>query len=134
MKPNVKTLLFGTPEECVQLAETLGSMEAFSGSTYEYRYSDDMEEFERILVGWMPSLVIVLADGASGMESVIRSRQRRPSLPVFWFSDDRQFGMQSYRLECAYFSTKPVTPGKLECAVKRCEHIGISYAAPETGA
>lgn len=127
MRPNVKTLLFGTLQECETIGRMLGLAEGFPAGTHQYRHVDDMEEFERILVTWTPSLVIVLADGAAGMESVYRSRQRRPSLPVFWFSDDREFGMQSYRLECAYFSTKPVTPEKLTCALRRCDHVGIPY-------
>ena len=126
MKPNMKTLLFGAPHECTAAGEALGNM---VDSAYEYRHVNDIEEFERVLVNWMPSLIVVLADGAAGMESVYRSRQRRPSLPVFWFSDDREFGMQSYRLDCAYFSTKPVTPEKMACAMKRCDHIGIPYTA-----
>lgn len=127
MGPNVKTLLFGTRRECENIGRMLSLVEGFPADSHEFRHIDDMEEFEKILATWFPTLVIVLADGAAGMESVYRSRQRRPSLPVLWFSDDREFGMQSYRLECAYFSTKPVTPEKLTCALRRCDHVGIPY-------
>lgn len=129
MKPTVKTLLFGVPHECTAVGQTLDNLDEFAQGLHEYRHVNDIEEFEEVLVNWMPSLIIVLADGATGMESVYRSRQRRPSLPVFWFSDDREFGMQSYRLDCAYFSTKPVTAEKIAHAIKRCEHIGIPYAS-----
>ena len=127
MRTNIKTLLFGEFQECDAIGKMLGQTEGFATDAHEFRHIDDIEEFEKILVTWMPSLVIVLADGAAGMESVYRSRQRRPSLPVFWFSDDREFGMQSFRLGCAYFSTKPVTPEKIKLALRRCDHVGISY-------
>lgn len=127
MRPNIKTLLFGSRQECETIGKMLNLAEGFPADGHEYRHIDDMEEFEKILVNWMPSLVIVLADGAVGMESVYRSRQRRPGLPVFWFSNDREFGMQSFRLECAYFSTKPVTPEKIANALRRCQHVGIDY-------
>lgn len=127
MKPKIKALLFGDPYECKAAGKMLSNMEALSDHICEHSHTNDMEEFEALLVNWMPSLIIVLADGAAGMESVYRSWQRRPALPVFWFSDDRDFGMQSYRLNCAYFSTKPVTPEKIDHAIQRCHHIGISY-------
>lgn len=129
MKPKIKALLFGQPRECSAAGEILHRMEALSDYHQEHCHTNDMEEFETLLVNWMPSLMIVLADGAAGMESVYRSWQRRPALPVFWFSDDRDFGMQSYRLNCAYFSTKPITEEKLLHAVRRCHRIGIDYAA-----
>jgi DNA-binding NtrC family response regulator len=127
MKPKVKTLLFGCPQECETVGKILGTLTEIPEETYEYHHVQDVEEFERALATYMPSLVVVLADGAAGMESVYRSRQRRPSLPVLWFSNDREFGIQSYRLECAYFSTKPVTPEKIISALRRCTHVSIRY-------
>lgn len=126
MRPHMKALLFGGARECEMTAQLLELTNSDHG-TFEYHHTEDLEEFEEALVTWMPTLVIVLADGAAGMESAYRSRQRRPNLPVFWFSDDREFGMQSYRLECAYFSTKPATQDKIHSALKRCIHIGIPY-------
>ena len=128
MHKKIKALIFGAPEECKAAWETLRALESCAAHHHELCHVDDIEEFERQLVEWEPTLTIVLADGAAGLESVFRSRQRRPCIPVFWFSDDREFGMQSYRLDCAYFSTKPVTDEKISNAIARCEHIGISYA------
>lgn len=129
MKRTVRTLLFGDPHECNAVVEALGGLDAISDHLHEYCCVSDMEDMDAALVDWAPSLMIVLANGATGMESVYRSRQRRPNLPVFWFSDDHEFGIQSYRLNCAYFSTKPVTPEKITSAIQRCQHVGISYAA-----
>lgn len=129
MKPHMKVLLFGSPGECETVARILADHRSGPG-TVAYEHTADLERFELCMATWMPSLVIVLADGAAGLESVYRSRSRRPNLPVFWFSDDREFGMQSYRLDCAYFSTKPATQEKINSALKRCNHIGISYTVP----
>ncbi len=124
----LKILFFGEAGECTSLYDALGGIEALAGRVQEYKQVDDLEQFDSLLVEWGPSLLIVLADGASGMESVYRARQRLPDLPIFWFSDDTGFSMQSYRLECAYFSTKPATSEKIDRALRRCEHIGIPYA------
>lgn len=73
----------------------------------------------------VPSLLIVLTDGAAGMEGVFLARRIAPELPVFWFSDDSQLGMQSHRLECTYFSTKPITVEKLSKALQHCTKTGV---------
>jgi DNA-binding LytR/AlgR family response regulator len=124
----MKVLLFGCPQECEAVAKLLADMRGGT-EIVDYEHTQDLEQFDRHLATWMPTLVIVLADGAAGLESAYRSRQRRPNLPVFWFSDDREFGMQSYRLECAYFSTKPADQEKIGSALKRCARMGIAYAA-----
>lgn len=124
----IKALIFGDAHEYRAAEEVLKALELLSEHTHEHFHVDDLEEFERNLVDWEPTLLIVLADGAEGMECVYRSRERRPGLPVFWFSDDRDFGIQSYRLDCAYFSTKPVTPDKINHAIHRCNHMGIQYS------
>ena len=125
MDRKIKALIFGKPDDCTVVRDALQS----SALHHELCYVEDIEELETKLVDWEPSLAIVLADGAIGMESVFRLRQRRPCIPVFWFSDDREFCMQSYRLDCAYFSTKPVTCEKISNAIARCDHVGIPYTA-----
>lgn len=127
MNRRIKTLIFGDAHECRAAADVMRALELLAGHTHEHYHVDDLEEFERNLVDWEPTLLIVLANGAEGMECVYRSKERRPCLPVFWFSDDREFGIQSYRLDCAYFSTKPVTAEKISHAIHRCNHMGIQY-------
>lgn len=128
MKRNVRAVLYGNDAECRAVGAMLSVLDSLKDHSHECFCVGDMEEFETALVDLEPTLVIVLADGAAGMECVYLSRMRRPNLPVFWFSDDHEFVMQSYRLDCAYFSTKPATPEKMHNAVSRCAHIGISIA------
>lgn len=127
MSKKVKALIFGEQHECRTVGEMIKAATLFGPHLHEALHVDDLEGLEEKLVDWEPSLVIVLADGAKGLECVFRTKECRPSLSVFWFSDDREFGMQSYRLNCAYFSTKPVTEEKLHHAIRRCDHIGIPY-------
>lgn len=127
MNRNIKTLLFGNEQECLAAAEVLRSLDLLTDHVHDHRCVEDLEDLEITIADWMPTLLIVLADGAAGMEGVYRAKERRPNLPVFWFSDDREFGMQSYRLNCAYFSTKPLTSDKINHALCRCDHVGIQY-------
>lgn len=127
MNRNMRMLLFGKECECRAAAEMIRTSELLLGHTYEICQVDDLEEFEKNLADWEPTLLVILADGAEGMECVYRARDRRPDLPVFWFSNDRGFGVQSYRLDCAYFAIKPVTAEKVNQAFHRCRHFGIQY-------
>lgn len=67
-----------------------------------------------------PDIVMVMMDGADGMEGVIAARNICGDVPVLWFSDDGGFGAQSYRLGCAYFHQKPVSPQILSAAIAKC--------------
>lgn len=127
MNRKIRTLIFGNKQESQAAALLLRSLEPLAEHNHEHFHVDDLEQFDRNLVDWKPTLLMVLADGAEGMECVYRARERRPSLPVFWFSNDRDFGVQSYRLNCAYFSTKPVTEEKMYNAIHRCNRMGIRY-------
>ena len=128
MSKKIKTLIFGEQHECRAVSELIKQNSLLNAYTHEHLHLDDLEYLEEHLTNWDPSLVIVVADGAKGLESVSRTREHRPMLSVFWFSNDQDFSMQSYRLNCAYFSTKPVTQTKLERGIRRCQHIGLTYA------
>ena len=53
------------------------------------------------------------------MESVIATKSLCPKLPIIWFSNDKDFGAQSYRLGTDYFATKPVTNEHLALVAKK---------------
>lgn len=67
-----------------------------------------------------PDCIVIAMDGADGMEGVIAAKSVFKDVPVLWFSDDNGFGVQSYRLGCAYFHKKPVPPQVLSAAIARC--------------
>ncbi len=97
----------------------------FSGPQHQFVLASSYDELQQRLTDSDPSLAIILVNQADGMEGVYLTRERRPTLPLFWFSDDAGFGMQSHRLECDYFAVKPITAQKLRRALSRCRHIGI---------
>lgn len=127
MNRSIKAILFGKIHECRVAGELIQQTVTQSGGRLEYEICDDLEVYTQRIIDWNPTLLIVLADGAEGMESVYRSREHRPMAPVFWFSDDKDFSVLSFRLECAYFSVKPITPEKLSSAFYRCNRLGIRY-------
>lgn len=49
-----------------------------------------------------------MADNAAGMEGVIAVQNVHPDTPIVWFSNDKNFVAQSYRLGVAYFAVKPI--------------------------
>ena len=66
-------------------------------------------------------LVFITECGANGMEAVMAAKNVQPDIEVVWFSDDAGFGVQSYRLGCAYFSAETVTSETIEEAIRRCK-------------
>lgn len=70
----------------------------------EWCYCDihinDYADYDGFLSGSPPGTIIIDMNGADGMDGVT----------ILWFSDDGGFGTQSYRLGCAYFHKKPISP------------------------
>ncbi len=125
MSISTKLLIFGEAAEYTATTEIIGAMPEISGHDCKYYHIDDLENIDKVLVDISPTLLVVIADGAKGMECVYRAREHNSELPVFWFSNDKAFAVQSYRFNCAYFAEKPVTADKLANAIKRCSHMGI---------
>ncbi len=125
MKKKIKTIFYGDVSECHNVKELVSALPYFADRLHEAKLVGSWDDFEVSLVEWNPDLAIVLADGAAGMEGVYLVRARRPELPVIWFSDDQDFGMQSHRLECVYFSAKPITSEKMQKAVRRYSQMWV---------
>lgn len=125
MKRQVRALIYGCEQEFQDAVKALEAQADGLHPQLSCVRAKDYEELRTLLVEWDPCVVVVLEDGAAGMEGVYLVRNSSAAVPVFWFSDDRGFGMQSHRLECAYFSTKPVTTAKMRSALHQCAHMGI---------
>ena len=80
----------------------------------------DRDSFLMGLGGSPPDGIVIAMDGADGMEGVIAAKTLCRDIPVLWFSDDGDFGAQSYRLGCAYFHKKPISPQILSAALAKC--------------
>lgn len=124
----MRTLIYGTPCECSDAADAMRRMSRSADCEFRFVYS--LESLPEQLAAFRPGLFVVLKNGAAGMEGVYCARRSQPDLPLFWFSDDCGFGMQSHRLECDYFAVKPFTTEKLQKAMRRCDALGI-HLRPE---
>lgn len=107
-------IIFGTREE----SSTLISYVEFAHS-YIFRHTDVYDAFLSYLSEYTPQAVFILTDGALGMEGVIAVKNLYFQCPVVWISNDKGFGIQSYRLGCAFFSEKPLTKKKIAIAFER---------------
>ena len=119
-------LIWGQHQESEDTALLLKEYFENAKNPFRCTVSCDYDEIFAQIVDSDPTLVIVLADGANGLECVFQSKKYDRDMTVFWFSDDPNFSGQSHRLECAYFAEKPLTAEKLNKAFSRCNHLGIS--------
>lgn len=123
MIKKINIVIYGEAPECLETEKMISTLPFFENRSWGSSHAHSWEAFEIALTDTDPHLAIVMADGAAGMEGVYLTRSRRPELPVIWFSDDYDFGMQSHRLECVYFSTKPITEEKMVRAINRYSQL-----------
>lgn len=123
MLSGLKLLIYGDEQECRETAACFEKL----GYGCESVFADSWDRLREALERFSPALVVVVKPGAAGMEGVYLTRTCRPDAPVFWFSDDKDFCIQSHRLECDYFSQTPITPQKLASAFRRCAHVGVRF-------
>ena len=111
-------LVFGSGNEIEALIDSIDSHEQFIFRKKSFKKSTDYDSFLNELKS-PQDIIFVLKDGAIGMESVIASKSICPYTPVIWFSSDKNFGAQSYRLGAEFFAEKPITSQHLSQVAKR---------------
>ena len=92
-------------------------------------FTDPIVLYSRLGNGLDWDAVLVALSGALGMEAATRIREEYPNKPLIWCSDDRLFGIHSYRLHCAMFLLFPVTAEQIAVALTRCVE-GIERGGP----
>lgn len=115
----MRAVLFGTQQEYAELMESVFAV--IQDGKMHCLHLEDYDDFRHELTREPYDLIIVTADGATGMEACIGARKICPETDLFWFSNDRAFGPQSFRLDCTYFATKPVSENRLRKAFERCQ-------------
>lgn len=123
----MKVLVYGQKNEYEECALLLSALPVLQYRRMEFFHAEDYDSF----IGLLPEMesedpVVILTDGAEGMEGVLAAKRQSPALPVFWFSNDKGFGVQSHRLECTFFAVKPLTEQKMQAAIEayQKERIG----------
>lgn len=116
----MRLALYGSEQDRIDFER---AMDGFSDWCYRDIRVVCFSDYDKFIEGLQtspPELVAVTMNGADGMEGVIAARSTCKSVPVLWLSDDNGFGVQSYRLGCAYFHKKPVSPQILSAAIAKC--------------
>lgn len=116
----MRLALYGTEADREELMRSLTALPDYCYRKMQVTDYPDYDSFIAGLSGSPPDGIVIAMDGADGMEGVIAARSVCKNVPVLWFSDDNGFGVQSYRLGCAYFHKKPVSPQILSAAIARC--------------
>ncbi len=99
------------------MASLSGSFKTPLDCSYYESYDDFIRGFPRDT----SQAVIVARRGADGMECARNARLMRPSVPLVWLSDDRGFGIESYRIGCTYFSAERVTEELMSAVISKCK-------------
>lgn len=115
----METVIFGTEQDCRELLDAIRAIPENRRPNLKCTCLNDYDDLRRELAEKRYKLLIVTADGARGMEACLGARKIRPRIPLFWFSNDRAFGPQSYRMDCTYFAAKPVPEHRLCSAFER---------------
>ena len=114
-------LIYGTTREKELLVQHMKSQACMAFRLVTYSHADDYDTYLEVLRKHQFDMVFVMADNAAGMEGVIAVQNVQPDIPIVWFSNDKNFVAQSYRLGVNYFAVKPIDEKILSLALKRCQ-------------
>lgn len=117
----MNVLIYGSKKEKEHLVEHIKNQACMAFRLVTYSHAEDYETYLIMLREQPYDMVFVLADNAVGMEGVIAVQNVQPETPIVWFSNDKNFVAQSYRLGVNYFAVKPVDEKIVNLALKRCQ-------------
>lgn len=116
----MRLILYGKSTDKSAISEIISAIPELCYRHICIEEHSDRDSFITGLGGSPPDGIVIAMDGADGMEGVIAAKAVFRDIPVLWFSDDGDFGAQSYRLGCAYFHKKPISPQILSAAIAKC--------------
>lgn len=117
----MNVLIYGNATDKELLIQHMKSQACMAFRLINYSQTDDYDTFLKMLKSNEYEMVFVMMDNAAGMEGVIAVQNLHPDTPVIWFSNDKNFVAQSYRLGVTYFSVKPISDKILSLALGRCQ-------------
>ena len=116
----MNVLIYGNATDKELLIQHMKSQACMAFRLINYSQTDNYDTFLEMLNSKRYEMIFVMMDNAAGMEGVIAVQNLHPEVPVIWFSNDKNFVAQSYRLGVNYFSTKPINEKILNLALSRC--------------
>lgn len=117
----MKILIYGNKKDSNDLIVLMKTCNPLAFRRTEYSFHENYDAYIGELAQQAADAVFVVTDGADGMEGVIAARDLQRATPVVWFSDDKAFVFQAYRLGTAYFAEKPVCAEKVTMALEKCQ-------------
>lgn len=114
-------LIYGSTRETELLVQHMKSQACMAFRLVTYSHAETYDTYLALLRKHEYDLVFVMADNAAGMEGVIAVQNVHPDTPIVWFSNDKNFVAQSYRLGVNYFAVKPIDEKILSLTLKRCQ-------------
>ncbi len=115
----MRITVFTHKEDVPHFRQMMAALDS-GGTPVAYKIYDNYDDFIAGFSQDGAAAVIVARRGADGMESARNARILQPDVPLIWFSDDEGFGVESYRIGCAYFSAQTVTGALLAAVLARC--------------
>lgn len=117
----MNVLIYGNATDKELLIQHMKSQACMAFRIIDYSQTDDYDTFLEMLGNKKYEVIFIMADNAAGMEGVIAVQNLHPEIPVIWFSNDKNFVAQSYRLGVNYFAIKPINEKILGLALNRCQ-------------
>lgn len=114
-------LIYGNAREKELLIQHMKSESCMAFRLVQYSHAEDYDAYLKKLRMRKHDLIFVMADNAAGMEGVIAAQNVQPESSIIWFSNDKNFVAQSYRLGVAYFAVKPVDEKTVSLALRRSQ-------------
>ena len=117
----MNVLIYGNATDKELLIQHMKSQACMAFRRINYPHTENYDTFLEMLDEEEYEMVFVMMDNAVGMEGVIAVQNLHPDTPIIWFSNDKNFVAQSYRLGVTYFSVKPIEEKTIRLALQRCQ-------------
>ena len=117
----MNVLIYGNAREKEILIQHMKSQASMAFRLVNYYHAEDYDTYLAMLREQEHDIVFVIADNAQGMEGVIAVQNVQPDTSIVWFSNDKNFVAQSYRLGVSYFAVKPINEKIVSLALKRSQ-------------
>lgn len=119
----MNVLIYGNSDDKETLIRLMESQASMAFRILEFTQTDDYDQYVNLLQKKDYEMVFVTMDNAAGMEGVIAVQNLKPEMPIIWFSNDKYFVAQSYRLGVTYFAVKPINEKMIKLALDRYQRI-----------
>lgn len=117
----MNVLIYGNAREKELLIQHMKSQASMAFRLVDYSHAEDYDSYLAMLRQQTYDMVFVMSDNAAGMEGVIAVQNIQPDTSIIWFSNDKNFVAQSYRLGVSYFAVKPIDEKIVSLALMRCQ-------------